>query len=214
MVYKYFLFPAVLCASFLCANAAQAQKGGGHGGGGAAHGAYHGGAYHNGAYHNGYYHNGHYHYGYGGPVIGIGIGLGGYYGGPYGYGYPYAYPYDYPVVVPGAAYYPAPIAVGQVAPSNPQPAAAASNAANVRVLVPDGQAKVWFDGTLTTQTGTDRSFHTPSLNGPGSYRIRAAWMANGKEVVQEFVAPVTPGQTSTVDFTRPASEPLPAPKKD
>jgi uncharacterized protein (TIGR03000 family) len=217
MVYKFLFFPALLATGLLLsANAAHAQRGGGGrgGGGGAAHagGAYHAGGY-GGAYnHGGYYHNG-YGYGYGG--IGIGIGLGGY---GYGYGYPYAYPYDYPIIVPRAAYYP-PI-VGQLPPNDPplplntQPPAPTSGAANVRVLVPDGQAKVFFDGNPTTQGGTDRLFHTPTLSGAGpySYRIRATWMQNGKEMTQEFAAQVSPGQTTTVDFTRPASEPVPLPK--
>jgi uncharacterized protein (TIGR03000 family) len=205
MVYKYLFFPALLAASLLLtANAAHAQRGGGGrggGGGGHAGGVNHGGG--------GYYRGG---YGYGG----IGIGIGGY---GYGYGYPYAYPYDYPIVVPRVAYYPAPI-VGQLAPNDPQlplntqPPAPTSGAANVRVLVPDGQAKVWFDGSLTTQGGTDRLYHTPSLSGAGpySYRIRATWMQNGKEVTQEIPAQVSPGQTSTVDFTRTPSEAVPLPK--
>jgi uncharacterized protein (TIGR03000 family) len=213
MVYKYLIVPALLCAGLLLnANAAYAQRGGGgRGGGGGAHvsGARGGSSFHGSAY----YHNGRY-YGYGGPVIGIGL-----YGGGYGYGYsyPYSYPYyDYPLVVPRVAYYPpqAPLLAGQLAPSDPQ--AAASTSANVRVLVPDEKAKIWFDGTLTSQGGTDRLYHTPNLSGSGpfSYRVRAAWMVNGKEVVQESVAQVVPGQTTNVDFTRPPSEPLPAPKKD
>jgi uncharacterized protein (TIGR03000 family) len=218
MAYKDLLIPAALCVSLLfSANEAQAQKGGhggGHSGGGGAHmssghggSAYHGGSYHNGAY----YHNGNYHYGYGYPFIGIGLG---YYGGGYGYGYSYPYYSDY--AAPRVAYYPAPIVVDRQLPLDAQ--AMVTSAAQVRVLVPDGQAKVWFDGTLTKQEGTDRLYHTPALSGSGpfTYKVRAAWMANGKEVALESAAQVTPGQTTTIDFTRMPSEPipLPMPKKD
>jgi uncharacterized protein (TIGR03000 family) len=89
-----------------------------------------------------------------------------------------------------------------------------SDAAHIRVLLPDPQAKVLFDGSVTKQDGTDRLFHTPAIEPGGSYsyRIRASWTQNGQPMVQEQVASVTPGRTTVVDFTRPLSEPLPAPK--
>jgi uncharacterized protein (TIGR03000 family) len=185
---------------------AHAQRGGRGGGGGGGGGGRGGSYYHGGGYYGGGYYR---------PGIGIGVGL---YGVGYGYGYP-AYAYD-PYYVPRVSYYPAPTVIGQLAPSDPvapiAPTApvAASNTANIRVMVPDPQAKVWFDGTLTNQGGTDRLYHTPTLS-PGAtynYRIRASWLQNGKEMVQEQVVPVTAGQTSALDFTRPLSEPVPAPK--
>ena len=98
-------------------------------------------------------------------------------------------------------------------PADPVPAVA-PNTANIRVFLTDPDAKVWFDGTLTTQGGLDRLYHTPTLTAGNnySYRIRAAWMQNGKEMVQESVTQVTPGQTAVVDFTKPFSEPVPLPK--
>ena len=48
----------------------------------------------------------------------------------------------------------------------------------------------------------------PDLS-PGAsntYRIRATWTVNGKEVTQERTATVAPGRGTVVDFTRPASE--------
>ncbi|HZZ82531.1 MAG TPA: TIGR03000 domain-containing protein, partial [Gemmataceae bacterium] len=76
--------------------------------------------------------------------------------------------------------------------------------ANIRVIVPDANAQVWFDGTLTKQTGTDRLFSTPTLtNGStGTYRVRASWMQNGKETIQERAVTVSPGQTYIVDFNQ------------
>ena len=212
MMYKYFLIPAVLsCASLLMtADLAQAQRGG-HGGGGhgGGHAAVHTGGFHNGGFHNGGFHNGGFHNG-SRTFVGVGFYGGGYWGG--GYYYPYSYAYDpYPYYyAPRVSYYVPPLAL-DVAPAAP---AVAANAANIRVFVPDPQAKIWFDGSLTKQEGTDRLFHTPTLSAGGtySYRIRAAWTQNGKEMIQEQVASVTVGQTTVVDFTKPFSEPVPAPK--
>jgi len=220
MTFRY-LIPAVLSAAgmLMTADAAQAQRGGG-GRGGAAHvsgGAVHvsgGNVYHNG----GVYHTGPY---YGGVRVGIGVGVGLY---PYGYGFGYGYGYgglvyDPYLVGPRVSYYPAPpigiLANQQPVPSDPNapaPPAPAANTANIRVIVPDPQAKVLFDGAETKQTGGDRLFHTPVLAaGTFTYRIRATWMEKGKEVTQEAQASVTAGQTTIVDFTRPSSEPLPGP---
>ena len=54
-----------------------------------------------------------------------------------------------------------PVEVGE----NRYMAPAAANTATIRVLVGDPQAKIYFDGTLTKQEGTDRLFHTPALAG-------------------------------------------------
>jgi uncharacterized protein (TIGR03000 family) len=193
-----------LAALFTIAGLADAAPRGGGGG-------YRGGGYGYGGrgygYGGGYYHGG---YWYGG---GIGIGIGVY---PYGYGYPYAYP---PVVVGGYAP-PTVVVQGQPAVDTPPPLPAGETApknAQIKVLVSDPNAKVWFDGNPTTSTGAERLFHTPDLT-PGAtntYRIRAAWMVNGKQVTQEQVVPVQSGRGSVADFTRPMSEgiaPPPLPK--
>lgn len=197
------LIPAVLCLAglFTVASLAEAApRGGGGARVGPAGGVYRGPA--GGVYRGGYYHGGYYY----GPGIGIGIGV-----YPYGYGYPYAYP---PLVVGGAySYYPPTVVVqGQpavdVQPQQPSPGEAAPKNAQIKVLVADPNAKVWFDGSPTTSTGTERLYHTPDLaaGATNTYRIRAAWIVNGKEVVQEQVVPVQSGRGSVVDFTRPASE--------
>lgn len=242
MMIRYFLVPAILgLAGLLVApDAAFAQKGGGgRGGGGGGRGGAsfssagrgasfssarvsgtsmaarstsvsRGGAY----YHNGnhYYHNGnHYHngYNYGAyyPFLGFGLGL----YAPF-YGSAYAWDAGY---APRVAYYPsADVVQGQQPyPDAPYSQEAPKNA-QISVLLPDPSAKVWFDGSPTTSTGAERLFHTPDLtpNVTSTYRIRATWLVNGKEITQERVVGVAAGRGSVADFTRPVSEPAPTPK--
>lgn len=196
------LIPAVLCLAGLFAVAGMAEaapRGGG--------GAYRGGpAY---GYRGGYYHGGYFY----GPGFGFGLGF-----------YPYYYgagPYWYnPIVVaPGYPYVPPAVVVqGQPeAPPPPQatPGEPAPKNAQIKVLVPDAQAKVWFDGNPTSSTGTERLFHTPDL-APGAtstYKIRARWTANGQQFEQELIVPVQAGRGSVADFTRPKSEGVPPPPK-
>lgn len=72
----------------------------------------------------------------------------------------------------------------------------------IKVSLPDGNAKVWFDGNLTRLTGTERSFYAPKLNPQvlRTYVVKASWMDNGREVVQEREVVVTQGRTTTVVF--------------
>jgi uncharacterized protein (TIGR03000 family) len=55
----------------------------------------------------------------------------------------------------------------------------------VNVRVPS-DAKIWFDGSQTNQTGTTRSFESPPMVvGPEyAYQIRIQWKQNGKDVIQ------------------------------
>jgi len=171
-----------------------------------------------GGYGNGYYGNGYYG--------GYGNGFYGNYGSPYysgyrsGYYYPsnsYVMPsYDYsyapsystsPSYSYGSSYQPS---YSESSTQQSQP-----NNAQIRVLVPDPQAKVTFDGNPTQQTGTERWFYTPALQSGtnNTYRIRATWMQNGREMTQERVVNVNPGQGVTVEFrqTDGSQEPAPAP---
>lgn len=210
MLSKYFFVPAVLGIAGLVmgTDTVSARPSGGHGGGHAS--ASHGGGGH---YGGGHYGGGHYGggygrggYGYGGRGYGYG-GWGGWYGGywpggygDYGYSYAPSYYGDDGYADPG--YY-APPTYAQPMPyaqSNPIPA----NIAEVRVIVPDPQATVMFDGHATSQTGTDRLFDTPPLAGTSQYHIRATWMQNGQQMSQERVVSVTPGQLAVVDFTQSA----------
>jgi uncharacterized protein (TIGR03000 family) len=224
MFNKFLLVPAVFSIAGLLmgADSAFAQRGGGgHGGGGHGGGGHAGGgggrgggahfsgghvsgghvhSGHVGGFHNGVHHNG-FHRG--------GVFDGGYYPGIFGGSYPwydsYAYPsYSY-YYDPAPQYYSPPV---QYYPPPTQyydpPAQAVADYANVRVIVPDPQARVWFDGSLTSQTGKDRLYHTPSLTAGStySYQIRASWMQDGREVSQERTVSVKPGQTTVGDFTR------------
>jgi uncharacterized protein (TIGR03000 family) len=81
---------------------------------------------------------------------------------------------------------------------------AAANVARIRVMLPDPQARVLFEDTATKQIGTDRLFITPPLTVgvASSYRVRASFLQNGREVVQERVVTVAPGMTYVLDFTQ------------
>jgi uncharacterized protein (TIGR03000 family) len=60
------------------------------------------------------------------------------------------------------------------------------NAATIEMHVP-GSARVWVEGKLTSQTGPDRVFESPTLT-PGSdysYDIRVQWNENGKSVERQ-----------------------------
>lgn len=80
---------------------------------------------------------------------------------------------------------------------------ALTNAAQIRVLVPNAQARVMFDETLTKQEGTDRLFLTPALTGTqNSYLIRVTYtLPTGREVTQERLLNVMPNMTYVMDFT-------------
>jgi uncharacterized protein (TIGR03000 family) len=169
---------------------------GGHGGGGfggSGHGGgYFGGGYGGGSFGGGGYGGGafgHYGYGWGGSYGWGNYGWAGYGGSGYypsvGYGYGgsgYVYPYysgrsGYMYPYSGSGYY----SNGPLSGSGY--VAAGDSAAHIEVSVP-ADAKVWFNGMRTEQTGTDRSFKSPPLE-PGrnyAYEIKAKWMEDGKPV--------------------------------
>ena len=64
-----------------------------------------------------------------------------------------------------------------------------ANSAQIRVIVPNAEAKITIDGKATTSTGTDRLFLTPQLTqgAPNNYRVRVAFQRNGEEVTREEV---------------------------
>lgn len=218
MFRKSYLAVAVLgLASLLVvADTAHAQRRGGGGGGGRGNsgwnsgwGNYGGGYGGYRGYNNNYYNNNNNWYRYVAPFVG-----GGYYGG-YGnnyYGSPYTSGYRYSSYPSTSYYYTPSQSYSNVEQSSPP------NNAEIRVIVPDSQTRVWFDGNPTQQTGTERWFYTPTLqaNANNSYRVRASWMQNGREVVQERVVNVNPGQSVTVEFNQGVAQsspqdPLPTP---
>lgn len=199
-MFRKLLIPALLgfAGVLMLAGEADAQRrgggrsawsGGGYRGGGYGGGGYGGNWYGNrGGYNSWNYFPGNYgNYGY----------RSGYYSGyryPYtGYRYGYSTPYYYSNAYPSESYYYDPL---------PETQPVVDNSANIRVLLPDANAKVWFDGTLTQQTGTDRMFTTPPLDGSAAnnYRVRATLLRNGQEVTEERVVAVAPGAQAVVDF--------------
>jgi uncharacterized protein (TIGR03000 family) len=183
--------------------------------GGRAGGAHVGGA------HVGGVHVGGFHGDFRGGVRGFGVGprfgFRGYgYGGlgyPYGglgdYGYypysdTYGYPYSDTYVVPDTTLY------GSSEASEPSadapPAAIPDQRAHVTVTVPPN-AQVWFNGTLTTSTGSDRHFDSPPLTSGRQYTydVRATWNQDGQPVTQEQKVTVTAGAYVSAVFPKPGS---------
>ena len=83
----------------------------------------------------------------------------------------------------------------------PQPVA---RPADVIVRLPSANAKLWFQGIVTKQTGTLRTFASPSLP-PGKefkYTIRAVWQENGQPVERKRTIVVRSGARVEVDFSQ------------
>ncbi|MGE3805558.1 MAG: TIGR03000 domain-containing protein [Gemmataceae bacterium] len=123
---------------------------------------------------------------------------------------PYRYPREYGLFAPARMY-----ADPYVSPYGPRfgralpyaemaPAPAPTNAAYIEVSVP-ATAEILFDGSKTTQTGTDRLFETPELE-PGKefeYEVTARWQQDGKPVEEKKAVTVRAGQRVRVDFSSP-----------
>jgi len=196
----------VAASLMVLTNDASAQRRGGGGGrGGYSGSAYHGGNYYhsgyNGNYHNGYYHNNAY------PYVALGVGLargfgygyGGYYGSGYGY-YPYSDYYYSDYSYPGYYAQPAYPATAYYASGTQQSYYSDPNVATINVMLPDANAQIWFDDSLTRQQGMQRTYHTPPLQAGGTYTIKARFNNGGQVVDQQRVVNVQPGQSVNVDF--------------
>jgi len=217
MFSKFVLIPALLSATiFLGENTAQAQwrgggsRGGGSGGWSGGRSGFSGGWYGGGGYGGGW--GSPFRYGY------CNYGYGNYGYGGNSYGYPRYYS-SYPGYssYSGYSYYPD-YSSNYVEPgvfsSVPSAQVVDNSTARIRVILPDEQGRVWFDGNVTMQTGRDRLFTTPPLTtgGNNTYRIRASWVQGNQEMVQERTISVIPGQMAVVDFTQPSPESQPLPK--
>lgn len=197
MFHKYFLVPALVAFAglFMGSETAMAQRGrGSRGGGGHAAVSHSSTVHRGGAVTRGGYRDG---------GRGYGRGYGGY-GGAYGW-WPGAYGYGYwPDYSYGPAYDGSPAYSDNGFPVVPYATQPVSTAADIRVIVPDPSARVWFDGNPTRQTGTDRLFHSAPLATTGTYHIKATWLEDGRPVTQERDVAVSPGQAVTVDFAQKA----------
>jgi uncharacterized protein (TIGR03000 family) len=76
--------------------------------------------------------------------------------------------------------------------------------AYIRVRVPAG-AQVLFDDSPTTQTGSDRLFASPPLEGGHSYhyQVSARWTQDGQPRTASRSIRVMPGETANADFSEP-----------
>ncbi len=91
----------------------------------------------------------------------------------------------------------------------PTPVATLNDCCQIRVIVPDAQAKVYFDSKATTSTGMTRVFDTPALPGECSYVVRCEWMENGQKLGRDLTLTCLPNRQCVVDFTAPAARMMP-----
>lgn len=94
-----------------------------------------------------------------------------------------------------------------IPPSAPVAIEPTPAAVNVVVRVPDPDAEVAFDGHITRQTGSSRSFQSEAVS-PGQhyvYEVQAKWKENGEEVSRTRTVVVEAGQDVVVDFTQTAT---------
>jgi uncharacterized protein (TIGR03000 family) len=97
-----------------------------------------------------------------------------------------------------------PLPTSSAFPSPPPISKSAPAPANIRVVLPQATAKVWFEGHSTQTTGTDRVYQAPPIASGTtySYHINGVWMEGGRQVEQERTIAVGPGQTAVLDFTQ------------
>jgi uncharacterized protein (TIGR03000 family) len=83
--------------------------------------------------------------------------------------------------------------------------ATAGDVATVRVRVPP-EARLYFEGELTSATGPERLFESPPLERGRNYRygIKAVWDENGREVIRTRSVVVRAGESASVNFLSPA----------
>ena len=86
--------------------------------------------------------------------------------------------------------------------------------ANVRVIVPNPDAEIWFNNAPTQQRGFERLFASgPIEPGNYAYTIKARWTENGQAVERTRTVQVQPGQPVTVDLRANQGENLQQPNR-
>jgi uncharacterized protein (TIGR03000 family) len=85
-------------------------------------------------------------------------------------------------------------------------ASAQEHAVQLRVLVPQDDAKLYIDSKLTKQKGGERLFQSPAIE-PGhtyQYTVVAKWWPNNyTEIIRTRTIDVKAGRTATLDLRRP-----------
>jgi uncharacterized protein (TIGR03000 family) len=77
----------------------------------------------------------------------------------------------------------------------------------INVTVP-ADAKIWFDGSPTVQTGEHRQFVSPPLH-PGStyvYHVKVRWMEAGRPIEETRQVSVAPGRQIELNLTTPGAK--------
>jgi uncharacterized protein (TIGR03000 family) len=133
-----------------------------------------------------------------------------------GFSSPWVYPYDWTSIpwngytYPGRPLFhttpeyfaaPAPVDLAPV----PAGAVATSAAPAVVAVHLPADAELWFDGSATGQTGSDRTFTSPPLPSGKAfhYAVRARWTEGGKRVEQFQMVTVQAGQQARATFPQP-----------
>jgi uncharacterized protein (TIGR03000 family) len=107
------------------------------------------------------------------------------------YDYAPAFATSAPVTRSQSYYY----APGQASPVN--------NTVTLNLTVP-ADAKIWFEGSLTEQTGEQRQFVSPPLK-PGqeyTYDVQANWKQDGREVTRKRRITIHAGDVVNLTFPR------------
>ncbi len=96
-------------------------------------------------------------------------------------------------------------------PTDKRSALAKEGRAVIRVRLPAADAKVWFEGEGTLQTGKEREFVSPRLEAGAThtYTVKASWFKEGKEITREKQVSVRPGAETVVEFSDQDEAPKP-----
>ncbi|MCI0638054.1 MAG: TIGR03000 domain-containing protein [Gemmataceae bacterium] len=132
---------------------------------------------------------------------------GNYYGRWYYPGYYDRYTYRSPAaefyVAPRNSYYYTGTYSGSSTPYV-QPAAVATATAQIEIVAPNSNARVWFRGVESGQTGPSHWFDVTQLESGRAYsfEVEARWMQNGREMRHTRMIQVNAGQNLRVDLSR------------